>query len=123
MELLELLGKADRELGRLDMFSEYVPNIDLFIQMHVIKEPIKSSKIKGTKTNMEEALLDREDISDEKRDDWEEIQNYIQGLNTATQSLTELPFSSGLIRNTHKMLLQGVRKTHRFPGDFRSSQN
>ena len=30
MELLRLLSQADRELGRLDMYSEYVPNIDLF---------------------------------------------------------------------------------------------
>ncbi len=123
MDLLQLLGQADRELGRLDMFSEYVPNIDLFIQMHVVKEATKSSKIEGTKTNMEEALLEKEDISDEKRDDWEEVQNYIQALNTAIQELTELPFSSRLIRNTHKILLQGVRGTHKLPGDYRTSQN
>jgi hypothetical protein len=36
MELIQLLGQADRELGRLDMYSEYIPDIDLFIQMHVL---------------------------------------------------------------------------------------
>jgi Fic family protein len=50
MGLLQLLGRADRELGRLDMYSEYIPNIDLFIRMHVLKEASQSSKIEGTQT-------------------------------------------------------------------------
>lgn len=123
MELIQLLGQADRELGRLDMFSDYVPNIDLFIQMHVLKEATKSSKIEGTKTNMEEALLDKEDVAEEKRDDWEEVQNYIQALNTTIKDLIDIPFSSRLIKNTHKILLQAVRGKHKLPGQFRTSQN
>src|SRR5690606_34277816 len=75
MELLILLSQADRQLGRLDMYSEYIPNIDLFISMHVIKEATQSSKIEGTETNLEEALLDKDDLSEDKRDDWEEVQN------------------------------------------------
>ena len=52
MEVLNLLSQADRQLGRLDMYSEYIPNIDLFISMHVLKEATQSSKIEGTKTNI-----------------------------------------------------------------------
>ena len=69
MALLQLLGQADRELGRLDMYSEYIPNIDLFIRMHVLKEATQSSKIEGTQTSMEEALLNKEDVAPDKRDD------------------------------------------------------
>lgn len=123
IEVIGLLSKADRQLGRLDMYSEYIPNIDLFISMHVLKEATQSSKIEGTKTNIEDALQSKSDIAEEKRDDWEEVQNYIQALNTAIKSLDKLPFSSRLIKQTHKILLQGVRGKRKIPGEFRSSQN
>lgn len=122
MQLIKLLSEADRHLGRLDMYSDYV-NIDLFIQMHIVKEATQSSKIEGTQTNIEEAFLSKSEIKTEKRDDWEEVQNYIQAMKEAVELLHRLPFSSKLIRETHKILLQGVRGEHKFPGEFRSSQN
>lgn len=123
MELLKLLGQADRELGRLDMYSEYIPNIDLFIQMHVLKEATQSSKIEGTQTNMEDALLDKEDVALDQRDDWEEVQNYIAAMNEAIENLEKIPFSARLAREAHRTMLQGVRGEHKQPGDFRKSQN
>ncbi len=123
MELLQLLSQADRQIGRLDMYSEYIPNIELFISMHVVKEATQSSKIEGTQTSIADAILDKEDISDEKRDDWEEIQNYISALNTAIESLKDIPFSTRLIRETHRTLLKGVRGKHKQPGAYRKSQN
>lgn len=123
MELQQLLGQADRELGRLDMFSEYIPNIDLFISMHVLKEATQSSRIEGIQTNMEEALLEREDVALDKRDDWEEVQNYVTAMNEAVERLQALPISTRLICETHQTLMQGVRGTHKQPGEFRHSQN
>jgi len=122
MEVISLLSKADRQLGRLDMYSEYV-NIELFIRMHIAKEATQSSKIEGTQTNMEDAFLNKEEVALDKRDDWEEVQNYIQAMNKAVNLLHTLPFSSRLIKQTHKILLQGVRGSNKLPGEFRISQN
>lgn len=122
MQLLNLLSQADRQLARLDMYSQYV-NINMFIQMHIAKEATQSSKIEGTQTNMEEAFLEKTEIKTEKRDDWEEVQNYIQAMNEAVKLLHTLPFSNRLIKKTHKVLLQGVRGKHKKPGAYRTSQN
>lgn len=122
MQLLQLLSKADRFLGRLDMYSSYV-DIEQYIRMHIAKEATTSSKIEGTQTNMQEVFLEKDEITIEKRDDWEEVQNYIDAMNNAVQQLHTLPFSSRLIKQTHKTLLQGVRGKHKLPGEYRSSQN
>ena len=123
MEIITLLSKADRMLGRLDMYSEHIPNIDLFISMHIMKEATQSSKIEGTQTNMEEAILSKEDVPLDRRDDWMEVHNYINAMNEAVKMLEELPFSSRLIRNVHRILMNGVRGEHKQPGEFRKSQN
>ena len=123
MEIQVLLSQADRHLGRLDMFSEYVPNIDLFIRMHVFKEATKSSRIEGTRTRIDEALLERDDVPAEHRDDWEEVQNYVRAMDQGIASLGELPISTRLIQDCHRLLMQGVRGEHKQPGEFRTSQN
>jgi len=121
--LLNKLGEADRYLGRLDAFSELIPDIDFFIKMHITKEASVSSKIEGTQTSFEEALVKKTDIHPEKRDDWQEVQNYIKAMNEAINNMEKLPISNRLIKQTHKTLLQGVRGKHKLPGEYRSSQN
>lgn len=105
MEIISLLSKADRMLGRLDMFSNHIPDIDLFISMHILKEATQSTRIEGTQTNMEEALLAKEDVPLDKRDDWAEVQNYIEAMNLAISELQALPLSSRLLRETHRVLI------------------
>jgi len=121
--VLEALSRADRQLGRLDMFSEYVPNLDLFVRMHVAKEAIESSRIEGTQTEMEEAFLPEEEIREERRDDWREVNNYIAAMNAAIAALHNLPFSNRLLREVHATLMSSVRGDRRTPGEFRRSQN
>lgn len=123
MSLISMLSKADRMLGRLDMFSNHIPNIDLFIQMHIRKEALQSTRIEGTQTKMEEAMMDEEEVPLDKRDDWSEVQNYIKAMNVAIKRLEILPLSSRLIKEVHAILMQGVRGEHKQPGEFRTSQN
>lgn len=122
-KILSALSKADRNLGRLDMFSEYVPNLDLFIRLHITKEATKSSKIEDTKTEIEEALLPEDEIESERRDDWREVNHYIEAMQFSIKALDEIPFSNRLLCQAHNKLMQGVRGEMKTPGDYRRSQN
>jgi Fic family protein len=122
-DINHLLENAAVKLGELNSFARLVPNIDLFIQLHVTKEAVVSSRIEGTQTNIDEALLPEEEIKPERRNDWKEVNNYISALTSAIEELKHLPISSRLLKQTHTILLDSVRGEHKMPGEFRISQN
>jgi Fic family protein len=118
------LETASRALAELDAFTLIVPDVDLFIQMHITKEANKSSRIEGTQTQMNEAVLEvAEQLAPEKRDDWAEVRNYVQAINEAIEQLDQLPLSNRLLKRTHEILMQGVRGENKTPGSFRVTQN
>ncbi len=122
-DINELLEKTSLMLGELNSYSRFVPDTDMFIRMHIYKEAVVSSRIEGTQTNIEEALIEEVDIEPEKRDDWEEVNNYVDAMNFAINELEKLPFSNRLIKSTHEILLSSGRGEFKCPGEFRKSQN
>ncbi len=123
-KLDKLLAEANRQLGELNAYSILIPNVDLYIKMHVKIEANKSSRIEGTRTTIEEDLMDVSDVDPEKRDDWEEVQNYVKAINYGVERInSDFPVCTRLIREIHKVLMTGVRGEHKTPGEFRISQN
>lgn len=122
-ELSGLLQDASLWLGKLNSYADLIPDIDFFIKMYATKEATNSNRIEGTRTTFEDAISPVEQVKPELRDDWHEVQNYIQAINYSVETLNELPISMRLLKEAHKILLQGVRGEHKTPGEIRKTQN
>jgi Fic family protein len=123
-ELSRLTSEADRALGRLDGVATVLPNPDLFVSMYVRQEAVLSSQIEGAQSTLEDVLQFEVDSKGrELPKDIQEVVNYVRAMNYGLERLTTLPLSLRLIREIHGKLLEGVRGSHRTPGEFRTSQN
>ena len=119
--LLKLLVEANRQLAQLDTASQLIPDIDLFVSMYVRKEALMSSQIEGTQCTLEDILDPQLDAS--ANADVSEVINYVKAERFALKRLETLPICSRLLRETHAVLMEGVRGQEKNPGEFRRSQN
>ena len=120
-EMISLLTKANGSLSTLETVSTRIPNKLLFTAMYVRKEALLSSQIEGTQATLEDILDPMIDVNTNR--DVEEVINYIHASNSAIEMLQKLPLCNRLIREAHRILMQGLRGQEKSPGDFRISQN
>ena len=127
-EALALLGRAERELSRLELAGEMVPSVDWFIYGFVRKEAVISSQIEGTQATLIDLLTfeaQREDDS-APGPDVQEVCNYVDALAYAREQLRRrkgLPLSMRLLNQTHARLMRGARGADKHPGKVRRTQN
>jgi Fic family protein len=123
-ELLSLLSDADRSLARLDGIITVLPNPDMFLGMYVKKEALLSSQIEGTQASLEGVLEFEADLTPKDNiEDIKEVVNYIKALNYGIDRLNDLPMSLRLIKEIHKILIEGTRGGSKTLGEFRKTQN
>lgn len=120
-EMVTLLSKAHNYLGKLDMMSELIPDMNMFLSAYVRKEALLSSQIEGTQATLEDVLNPNVDIAVNL--EVTDVINYVNALNFAIEKMKELPICNRLLCETHRVLMQGVRGQEKNPGEFRHSQN
>ncbi|MDV3351759.1 Fic/DOC family N-terminal domain-containing protein [Leptothoe sp. LEGE 181152] len=127
-KLVPFIGPAQAALARYDGILKAVPNAQVLLSPLIFQEAVLSSRIEGTQATLGEVLRveagdDEPDLTPDKRDDVQEVLNYRSAMWQSVQDLENLPLSSRLLCNAHKILLQGVRGRNRSPGEFRRIQN
>lgn len=120
-KMVKLLVDANKQLVKLDMASQLIPNADLFISMYVRKEALISSQIEGTQCTLDD-VLDPE-VEANANLDVSDVINYVKATQYALKRLERLPLCCRLIREIHEVLMENVRGQDKTPGEFRHSQN
>ena len=120
-EMIAKLVDANRKLATLDGLFSRIPNMDLFVSMYVRKEALLSSQIEGTQCTLDDIL---NPFAEENTNlNVSDVVNYIRAEEFAIDRLQTLPLCNRLIKETHAVLMEGVRGQEKNPGEFRYSQN
>ena len=120
-DILEQLIKANSQLAILESVATRIPDVDLFVSMYVRKEALMSSQLEGTQATLEDVLDPL--IEDNTNRNVADVVNYIKATEYAIRRLHELPLCNRLLKETHAILMEGVRGQEKNPGEFRCSQN
>ena len=120
-DIVGLLVKANSQLAVLESIAARIPNVELFISMYVRKESLMSSQIEGTQATLEDILDPMLDTNTNRN--VADVVNYIKATEFAIARLQTLPLCNRLIKETHAVLMEGVRGQEKNPGEFRCSQN
>jgi len=117
-------------LGELRAIIPGLPNPNLLTQPFMRREAVLSSKIEGTRTELEQLyLFETEEKTGSnlvgEADDAREVHNYVRALEHGLERLSHMPVCNRLIKEMHGILLEGVsdaRGQYKSPGEFRHAQ-
>ena len=122
----ELNRTAELSLARLQGVAGLVPSIDWLLYSAIRKEALLTSQIEGTQATLID-LFDKEaGLAVSNTDDVEEVTNYLRAFRWTQDTLRDpkgLPMSVRLMRQAHRLLMDGARGAGRQPGELRKSQN
>ncbi len=121
------IAEASQAIGELRGIGRTVPNPALLIRPLQRREAVSSSGMEGTYTTLSDLYMFEAGVDDAgKREDNREVFNYVKALEGAISDLANLPISSRLFRNAHRILLTGVQR-HRGAvveaGELKREQN
>ncbi|MDE0142055.1 MAG: Fic family protein [Caldilineaceae bacterium] len=122
--LLPLIGPAHAEIAGYEGMLNGLPKANVLLSPLASQEAVLSSRIEGTQTTLTELLtFEAEgDLSDEStpaKAEIREVLNYRLALYAAIDMLKEIPLSQRLVRDSHEVLMQGVRGYNKAPGKYR----
>jgi Fic family protein len=121
--LVAALSEADRALGELAGLGRTLPNPYLLTRPFLRREAVLSSRIEGTSASLVDLFAFEAEPplfgESERRDDVQEVRNYVRALEHGMVRLEDLPISQRLMREMHAVLMEGVRGAQRDPGESR----
>jgi len=118
LPLVRKLSEADQALGQLAGVGRRLPNPHLLIRPFISREAVLSSRIEGTVTSLDQLFL-FEAQPDEIHHpaDAEEVLNYVLAVEHGLEQIRRgFPFSLHLLREVHKILMQGGSRSRETSG-------
>lgn len=124
--LIPLVGPSSAAVARFDGLLRAMPNPDVLLSPLTTNEAVLSSRIEGTQATMGEVLeyeAGRKAAHEARREDIQEVLNYRTAMCEAQRQLEAVPLSGRVIKEAHRVLLEGVRGSYKSPGRYRTDQN
>ena len=120
--LVSHIGPANAAVARYDGILSAVPNAAVLLSPLTTQEAVLSSRIERTQTTMGEVLEfeaeeDQGKLPADKREDIHEILNYRRAMRNAEDMLKDLPLCQRIVKEAHRILLNGVRGHGKSPGE------
>lgn len=127
-KLIPLIGPASAAIARYDGILSAIPNAAVLLSPLTTQEAVLSSRIEGTVTTMGEVLEyeakgAKDDLTPERKADINEVLNYRRAMRNAINLLETLPLCQRVIKEAHRILMDGVRGHGKSPGEYRKGPN